>query len=290
MSTKLPPLGGIPKRLIHDYEAGIAKITKRVLPPKLADKTPEQWLAEIAARSQQADIHEASNWLARKMVQAVSAVNMKTWRQAAAKHMRSAKLYKLLRQELQGATGRRVRQLVKDNAEYIRSLPLVQATKLTQEIAKATQQGARPATIAKMMRTRFPELLRSRVRLIARTESQKASSALTQARAEDLSIPCYVWRTSKDARVRHSHDIMEDVIVFWDDPPSPEALAGIHSTLGHYNAGDSPNDRCYPEPLLTLGDVNWPHKVYSHGATHMMTLQAFKKQFAKYKIEEEVTA
>jgi hypothetical protein len=73
---------------------------------------------------------------------------------------------------------------------------------------------------------------------------------------------------------------MDGVIIFWNEPPSPEALDGIASKLGHYHAGEAPNDRCYAEPVLDISDVNWPHKVYHNGAIHMMNKTQFKTQFA----------
>ena len=118
-------------------------------------------------------------------------------------------------------------------------------------------------------------MARSHVQLIARTEVSKASTALTRARAEELNLPAYIWRTSKDARVRPSHRQMDGVICFWDDPPAPEALAGIKSTLGNYNCGDAPNDRCYPEPMLRFDQVTWVHKVCRGGRIQMMTRAAF---------------
>ena len=115
----------------------------------------------------------------------------------------------------------------------------------------------------------------SHIQLIARTETSKTSTALTRARSEELHLPAYVWRTSKDGRVRPSHRLMDGVICFWNDPPAPEALLGIKSTLGHYCCGDAPNDRCYPEPLLRLDAVSWPHKVFAGGSIQSMTRAAF---------------
>lgn len=129
------------------------------------------------------------------------------------------------------------------------------------------------------MRLRFPILLRSRVQLISRTETAKASSALTQARSEDLGLSWYVWRTSHDARVRGSHAHMSDVLCSWTDPPSPEALMGVKSGLGTYAAGSCPNCRCYSEPVLDVDDIRFPAKVHHHGSVTTMGKQAFLKTF-----------
>jgi uncharacterized protein with gpF-like domain len=170
---------------------------------------------------------------------------------------------------------------VRENAALIRSIALEAAVTLTGEVTKAQQMGARPATVAKMLRTRFPELLKSRIQLISRTETAKASTALTQARCEELGIEAYVWETSLDGdRVRESHRNMQDVLVFWHEPPAPELLIGETSTLGHYHAGACPNCRCTQTVVLSINDINWPRRVYWHGAISTMTKQEFLNKVA----------
>ena len=266
------------QRLQRAYAKGIQEIVKRILPPVTAsgNVTVEEWLAELAARSQATDVQEASELLAKRMIHWTNVRNAKTWREAAAKSQQSRQLYALLQKEMQGATGAAVRRLVLANAHYIRSIPLEAAQHLVNEVAAAQQAGARPATIGKMMRQRFPELLRSRVRLISRTETAKASTALTQARCDELDIDFYRWVTSKDQRVRRSHREMQGVVVPWSQAPSPEALVG-EKNAGHYHAGEIYNCRCYTAPILTLDDVAFPAPVFWNGAVHQMTKQQFKQ-------------
>ena len=272
----------LPRRIERAYRSAIHRIVGRVLAPKLPTQTFEEWLTTIAQRSQQADIREASELLAHQMVTAADSSNQKTWRTAAAKWGRGRQLYKLLNQELTGTPlGARVSTLIRENANYISSLPLEAAQTLVDEVSKAQQAGARASTIAKMTRARFPALLKSRVNRLARTEVSKASEALTQSRAEFVGSPGYIWLTSKDVRVRSSHKHMEDVIILWNDPPAPEALVGEKSTLGKYHAGCAPNDRCTQEVILDIDDVSWPHKVYSNGAVKSMTRAEFERQFIR---------
>ena len=278
----------LPKRLVKDYESAIHQIIRRVLKPKLPGQSFNDWLAELAARSKEKDILEASDWLARRMIFKVNESNAKTWRQAAAKHSQSRRLYTLLQREMKGATGARVSALVRENAAYISSLPLIQAQVLVGEIQRAEAMGARPETIAKMAAARFPKLLKSRVNLIARTETQKTSTALTRARSEDVGAQFYIWETSRDGdRVRLSHRNMQGVVVPWSDPPDPEALVHEKSTLGHYAVGCAPNCRCTPVVVLTLDDISFPARVYHTGGIHQMTKRQFKQRFADL---EEIAA
>jgi len=70
---------------------------------------------------------------------------------------------------------------------------------------------------------------------------------------------------------------MDEVLIKWSDAPSPEALIGVKSSLGKYHAGDCPNCRCYPEPVVNLDNIQWPAKVYSNGAITMMTRVQFER-------------
>ena len=267
------------QRFQRAYEQGIRKLVKRILPPMKPEQTLEEWMAELAARSQATDVREASQHLAKQMVWWANARNMSTWREAAAKSQQSRQLHRLLQKEMQGATGVAARKLVLENAHYIKSIPLHAAQLLTGEVLRAQQAGARPGTVAKMMRARFPKLLTSRVHLISRTETAKAATALTEARCDELDIDFYRWVTSKDQRVRKSHHDMQGVIVPWSQTPSPEALVGERSTLGEYHAGSCPNCRCYAAPILTLDDVTFPARVYWNGTIHQMTKPQFLAAF-----------
>jgi hypothetical protein len=75
---------------------------------------------------------------------------------------------------------------------------------------------------------------------------------------------------------------MSDVLIAWSDPPSPEQLFGEKS-YGKYHAGNIFNCRCYPEPLVELHYVNWPHKVYHGGQIKTMTLAQFERLIGKGK-------
>jgi SPP1 gp7 family putative phage head morphogenesis protein len=275
MATKKPPAFHPTQRLQRAYEQGIRQITGRVLKPKMPEQTFEQWMAELASRSNQPDIQAASELLAKRMIFHINVKNARTWREAAARSSKARVLYEALKQEMNGATGARVHQLVRENASLISSLSLDAARVLTDEVQKAAQAGARPKTMAKIMQRRFPELLRSRTHLISRTETAKASTALTAARCERLSIDWYQWETSSDQRTRLSHKKMHGVIVPWSKPPSPEELVGEKSQ-GHYQAGEIYNCRCVVIPILTLDDISFPARVYWNGHIETMTKPQFK--------------
>lgn len=209
---------------------------------------------------------------AERMIVGQLASSARTWRGAARENMRGAQIYKALRSS--DLVNTRVNELVAENAKLIKSLPKELAARVAVAITEKAQQGERASTM--QIPGLFARAARWRIRLITRTETSKATTALTQARAEELDLDWYVWRTSKDARVRVSHRKMDGVLFRWSDPPAPESLVGQRSTLGHYHAGNAPNDRCYPEPILNLGQVSWPHRVYWNGTIHQTSLMQFK--------------
>jgi len=63
---------------------------------------------------------------------------------------------------------------------------------------------------------------------------------------------------------------MDQVLVAWDNPASPETLDGAKRSYGHYHPGETYNCRCYARPLIRIDDVSWPHKVYHNGSIVMM--------------------
>jgi SPP1 gp7 family putative phage head morphogenesis protein len=270
-----PPEFHASQRFEREYERAIKRLVSYIL-PKPGEVPVNNLLATVARNSQSYAVAEASQTLAHRMVTWANVRNARTWREAAARAQKSRKLHALLMQEMQGPVGSIFSRLVRENARLISSIPIEAADTLSRELTKAVQQGSRPETIAKMASNRFPHLLRSRVRLIARTESQKASAALTQARATYLNLPCYIWRTSEDARVRDSHRLMDGVICFYAQPPSPEAINGERSNLGHYQAGECPNCRCTQIVVLALEDLKFPVRVVQGNSIVRMN----KTQFA----------
>jgi SPP1 gp7 family putative phage head morphogenesis protein len=150
---------------------------------------------------------------------------------------------KELRAELSGggpvATAFQAR--LDENVLLIKSLP----TEAGERVATITTEGLASGTRADVLAQAIGEtgdVTESRALLIARTESSKATTALTKARAETVGSDGYIWRTSHDGAVRPSHAAMDGKMVQWDEPPTLDGMTG--------HAGEFPNCRCYAEPVL----------------------------------------
>lgn len=270
--AKDAPFG--PSRIIEiAYETGIRKLLRLTIPPKRSDQTFEEWIAQLG----NLDLSSFATRLAEQMLRQVNLQNARAWRESRARS-NSRTLYRLLQQELEGGpVGTAYWRIIHENARLIRSIPQDVAQRLSHNLAKAQQAGMRSEHLAKLMRDDFSQLAEWKVKLIARTEVAKAGTALTEAKSRDAGISAYVWRTSHDARVRTSHRHMDGVIVFWDDAPNPDRLAGIQSTLSSGHAGCFPNCRCSALPLLNLDDVSWPRKAYRNGRLQMMPRVVFAR-------------
>jgi SPP1 gp7 family putative phage head morphogenesis protein len=146
-----------------------------------------------------------------------------------------------LRQEVENApTGHTMKTLLAEQVHLIRSIP----TEAAQRVHRLVIEGhgsTRAGDIAKEI-MRSGNVTKSRAELIALTETSRAASTLTQARAQHIGSEGYIWRTSKDSHVRDSHRKMEGRFVRWDSPPTLDGLTG--------HAGCLPRCRCYPEPVI----------------------------------------
>ena len=264
-----------PKRLIErSYAQSIINLFRQIMPDSVDGfmRLPDT-LRRIANSP---ELAEYARQAVMRMVSGTIVDGARTWRAAARQGMKSQLIYDMLRNEMNGPIGSAVEEIISRNAELISTFPLEIADQVAAYIAAEQYSGRRAASIADDLLEKYPHIAHARANLIARTETSKASTALTRARADELDLPYYVWRSSKDARVRNSHRHMDGVIINWDDPPSPEALNGMKS-VGNYHAGDIYNCRCYPEPVVQLNMVNFPAKVYSGGKIWTMNRAAFER-------------
>lgn len=222
-------------------------------------------------------VTSAAERIAKGMVTATARENAISWRHAAMKSTRSRQIHDLLAREMDGPVGSLFDSLVKQHSILIRSIPRDIAHDIASQIATRQMRGVRAETIAKDISKRIPKIAQSKIALIARTEVSSTATALSEARAEHLGLPAYEWLTAEDIRVRMSHVKMDHVIVFWADPPSPEALIGKKSKLGRYHAGQCPNCRCDANVIVSLDQFKWPMKVYTEGRIQRMSRAKFSQ-------------
>lgn len=132
------------------------------------------------------------------------------------------------------------KDIVARQVQYIKSLPLEAAGRIDEIQQRAMQaviHGERPDELYEMI-MQSGDVAASRARVIARTEIGRATTALTQARAQSVGSEGYWWRI-KGPGTRPSHRRMKDVFVRWDNPPTLDGMTG--------HAGCLPNCQCWSE-------------------------------------------
>ena len=149
-----------------------------------------------------------------------------------------------LREELETApTGRLLEQLQREQVVLITSLPIEAAERVHHVAQQHLLSGIRSeALVRDILET--GSVVESRARLIARTETARMASNLTQARAQHVGSTHYVWRTVGDSDTRSSHKAMNGKVIPWAREPEVEPGK-------FYHAGCFPHCRCYAEPIFT---------------------------------------
>lgn len=139
--------------------------------------------------------------------------------------------------------GDTLKSLQAEQVELITSLP-IDAANRAQEIArKSLISGQRTEDLVKEI-MRSGEVSASRATLIARTETAKASSMLTQARAQAVGCTHFVWHCVHDNRTRPSHREMDKRVCEYANPPIVDGQPLI--------PGQTYNCRCHASPVITV--------------------------------------
>ncbi len=129
----------------------------------------------------------------------------------------------------------------RENVALIKSIPDEYFDKIERLVFESVIQGR---TSSRSMIDEIREIggvTQARARFIARDQTAKLNAALNRERNQALGIVEYIWRTSKDERVRDSHRSKEGKRYRWDDPPAD---------TGH--PGEDYQCRCTAVPVIDL--------------------------------------
>lgn len=158
---------------------------------------------------------------------------------------------------------------VKHNFDMIKSIPRHTLELLTH---KYTSTLIEEVAKGKLNRGSFQKQLEKHgyknAKLIARTETAKLQTSITENRSKDLGSVAYIWISSNDKRTRQSHKEMNNVVVFWREgmeKPLRDTMYG--------NAGEFPNCRCAPNPIFGEEDLDKnSYKVYNYKTHKIITM------------------
>jgi SPP1 gp7 family putative phage head morphogenesis protein len=158
-----------------------------------------------------------------------------------------------LAQEVRHApTGIAMQKVLAEQVDLITSLPREAGERVHEMALKAYETAQRApeleAEIQGYLAEAHPDAterwVRNRAKLIARTETARTSSVLTQVRAEHIGSDGYIWRTAGDWKVRETHKQLAGTFHKWSDPPVSE-VTGQRS-----HPGQIFNCRCWSEVVI----------------------------------------
>lgn len=170
------------------------------------------------------------------MISYVDNENIREWKKLAANLGRGVK------QEIeQSDVGALLGAMQAEQVNLIKSIPLDAARRVQKISRQALYTGERStAWIDDILKT--GDVSYSAAKRIARTESARASSFLTQVRAEHLGCTEFVWHAVMDGRTRQSHRELNRKSFKYDDPPIVDGQPLI--------PGQTYNCRCWHEPIF----------------------------------------
>ena len=186
-----------------------------------------------------------SDWakeVARKMIVDADEADYATWKKVGQTISNSMR-----RQLSSDVLGDVYDRLQAEQVELITSLPLEAAQKVHEWTKDGLARGERFEASVNRIQGELGPVTRSRAVCIARTETARARTSFTRARAQRIGSPGYYWRTVGDADVRPMHKRLNGTFHTWNDPPICDIGKGgapIRALPGAVW-----NCRCFPEPI-----------------------------------------
>lgn len=124
------------------------------------------------------------------------------------------------------------------NTDLITKLSREQRDRIEQTLYNNLSTGKGIQAITEQLK-KNKEFGIKRSKLIARDQTNKFNSQLTELRQKEIGISYYIWTTAKDERVRDSHRALDGKKINWSKPPAE----------GH--AGQAIQCRCIAQPIIT---------------------------------------
>lgn len=143
-------------------------------------------------------------------------------------------------------------RLQAEEVTLITSIPTEAAKKVHEWTKEGLSRGDRFDAIAKRIQGELGPVTKNRAILIARTETARARSNFTQARARNVGSPGYYWRTVGDGRVRPRHAELDGTFHLWTEPPICDVGKSGAPIRAH--PGCVFNCRCFAAPVFDDDD------------------------------------
>lgn len=119
----------------------------------------------------------------------------------------------------------KVNAMTTANVQLIKSIRSQYLDKVQNAVTQALVSGSLNKDLTAQIKA-LGQTTEKRAAFIARDQSSKLNSALTQARHEDLGVKKYMWSTAGDERVRDSHAEKDGQIFEYANPPADTGHPG----------------------------------------------------------------
>ena len=110
-------------------------------------------------------------------------------------------------------------QFVEENVARIRTTSAANFETIENIVSRGFRSGQRAGTVGDAI-TQALGVSESRAAFWARDQIGSLNGQLTRARQTAIGVDEYIWRTSRDERVRETHRRLEGTKHSWDDPPT----------------------------------------------------------------------
>lgn len=127
---------------------------------------------------------------------------------------------------------------------YVRNWAAENILKLREMVQTEAFAGKRAESMIEAIEQNYGVSTR-KAKFLARQETSLLMSKFHETRFHQLNLPYYKWSTAEDERVRHDHELLNDRVFRWDDPPIVDRASGRKG-----NPGEDFNCRCVAIPLV----------------------------------------
>jgi SPP1 gp7 family putative phage head morphogenesis protein len=141
-------------------------------------------------------------------------------------------------------------QWVSANVDLIKTVPKDSLGSLKEKVYSDYMNGRSTTNIVKELQRQYG-MDKRHAQLIARDQTAKLNSNITQSQQRDAGVNKYKWSTVGDGRVRDSHDALDGEIFSWDDPPETDDGRRCHP-------GEDYQCRCCAIPVFDIDELDLP--------------------------------
>lgn len=130
-----------------------------------------------------------------------------------------------------GLTQETVSGFARQGVDLIKTIGSEHFDRIEQRVVEAFRAGRRAESLAKEL-LEIEGVTKRRAEFIARDQIGKLNAKIQQERQQALGAETYIWRTSKDSRVRESHRALDGTTHRWDNPPIVDEKTGRRAHPG----------------------------------------------------------